>query len=111
MKKLILFIALIIALSANVNLENLSKKPATPSTHSGDGYVEKSVPFNKLPIIGNDAAICIIPIILSFIELKENAPGFNSLNALAKCRSAQHLAKLRGKTITEIAKGNHDNAQ
>jgi len=34
-----------------------------------------------------------------------------TLNALAKCRSAQHLAKLRGKTITEIAKGNHDNAQ
>jgi small subunit ribosomal protein S5 len=28
-----------------------------------------------------------------------------TLNALAKCRSAEHLAKLRGKTITELAKG------
>ena len=34
-----------------------------------------------------------------------------TLNALAKCRTAQHLAKLRGKTITAIAKGTHDNAQ
>ncbi len=28
-----------------------------------------------------------------------------TLNALAKCRSAAHLAKLRGKTIAEITKG------
>ena len=28
-----------------------------------------------------------------------------TLNALAKCRSAEHIAKLRGKTIAEITKG------
>lgn len=31
-----------------------------------------------------------------------------TLNALAKCRSASHIAKLRGKTIQEITKGGHD---
>lgn len=33
------------------------------------------------------------------------------LNALAKCRSAAHLAKLRGKTIEQLVKGDHDNAK
>jgi len=33
-----------------------------------------------------------------------------TLNALAKCRTAAHLAHLRGKTISEIAKGSHGNA-
>ncbi len=28
-----------------------------------------------------------------------------TLNALAKCRSAQHIADLRGKTITQVIKG------
>ena len=28
-----------------------------------------------------------------------------TLNALAKCRSAQHIADLRGKTITQVVKG------
>lgn len=30
-----------------------------------------------------------------------------TLNALAQCRSAEHLAKLRGKAIKEIARGCH----
>ncbi len=30
-----------------------------------------------------------------------------TLNALAQCRNAEHLAKLRGKTIKEIARGCH----
>ena len=30
-----------------------------------------------------------------------------SLNALAKLRSAQHLAKLRGKTVEEVVRGAH----
>lgn len=34
-----------------------------------------------------------------------------TLNALAKCRSAKHIAQLRGKSVTEIVKGAHDNAQ
>ncbi len=34
-----------------------------------------------------------------------------TLHALAKCRSAKHLADLRGKTILEIAKGSHVSAQ
>jgi small subunit ribosomal protein S5 len=34
-----------------------------------------------------------------------------TLHALAKCRSAQHLAHLRGKTVQEIAKGSHVSAQ
>ena len=34
-----------------------------------------------------------------------------TLNALAKCRSAKHLARLRGKSIEEITKGSHVIAQ
>ncbi len=36
-----------------------------------------------------------------------------TLNALAKCRSAEEIAKLRGKTVHEITKGSasNDNAQ
>jgi small subunit ribosomal protein S5 len=34
-----------------------------------------------------------------------------TLNALAKCRSAEHLARLRGKTVKEIVKGCDDNAE
>jgi small subunit ribosomal protein S5 len=30
-----------------------------------------------------------------------------TLNALAKCRSAQHFAHLRGKTVQEVTKGSH----
>jgi small subunit ribosomal protein S5 len=30
-----------------------------------------------------------------------------TLNALAKCRSAKHIAHLRGKTVSEIVKGTH----
>lgn len=33
-----------------------------------------------------------------------------TLHALAKCRSAQQLAQLRGKTVQEIAKGSHVSA-
>ncbi len=31
-----------------------------------------------------------------------------TLNALAKCRSAQHIANMRGKTVAEIIKENND---
>lgn len=34
-----------------------------------------------------------------------------TLNALAQCRSAQHLARLRGKTIEQVVKGSHVVAQ
>lgn len=34
-----------------------------------------------------------------------------TLNALAKCRSLKHIARLRGKTIEEITKGSHVVAQ
>jgi small subunit ribosomal protein S5 len=34
-----------------------------------------------------------------------------TLNALAKCRSARDLASLRGKTVKELVKGDHGNAQ
>jgi small subunit ribosomal protein S5 len=34
-----------------------------------------------------------------------------ALNALAKCRSAKHMANLRGKTIEQLVKGNHDTAE
>lgn len=34
-----------------------------------------------------------------------------ALNALAKCRSAAAIAKLRGKTVNELVKGDHDSAQ
>ncbi len=34
-----------------------------------------------------------------------------TLNALAKCRPAAHIAKLRGKTVKQIVKGDHDSAQ
>jgi len=34
-----------------------------------------------------------------------------TLNALAKLRSASHLAKLRGKTVQEIIRGSHVSAQ
>ncbi len=34
-----------------------------------------------------------------------------TLNALARCRSAEHLAKLRGKSIKQITKGDHVEAQ
>jgi small subunit ribosomal protein S5 len=30
-----------------------------------------------------------------------------TLNALAQCRSASHIARLRGKTIEEVARGSH----
>lgn len=30
-----------------------------------------------------------------------------TLNALAKCRSAAHIARLRGKTIEEVVRGSH----
>lgn len=33
-----------------------------------------------------------------------------TLNALAKCRTAQHLAQLRGKTVAQLTKGSHVNA-
>jgi small subunit ribosomal protein S5 len=33
-----------------------------------------------------------------------------ALNALAKCRNAERLAQLRGKTIEQLVKGDHDNA-
>ena len=34
-----------------------------------------------------------------------------ALNALAKCRSARHIAHLRGKTIEQLVKGNHDTTE
>ncbi|HVX01131.1 MAG TPA: 30S ribosomal protein S5 [Candidatus Babeliaceae bacterium] len=34
-----------------------------------------------------------------------------TLNALAKCRSAEHIARLRDKSIKEIVKGDYDSAQ
>lgn len=34
-----------------------------------------------------------------------------TLNALAKCRTAAHIAHLRGKSVEEITKGGHVNAQ
>jgi len=33
-----------------------------------------------------------------------------TLNALAQCRTVKHLADLRGKSITQLVKGSHDNA-
>ena len=33
-----------------------------------------------------------------------------ALNALSKCRSAEHIAKLRNKTIKEVIKGSHSHA-
>ncbi len=34
-----------------------------------------------------------------------------TLNALSKCRTVDHIAKLRGKTITQIIKGSHAHAE
>lgn len=34
-----------------------------------------------------------------------------ALNALARCRSIEHLAQVRGRKITEVVKGSHVNAQ
>lgn len=34
-----------------------------------------------------------------------------TLNALAKCRTAETLARLRGQTVTNLVKGSYDNAQ
>ncbi len=34
-----------------------------------------------------------------------------TLNALAKCRSAADIAALRGKSVKELVKGNHDTAE
>jgi small subunit ribosomal protein S5 len=34
-----------------------------------------------------------------------------TLNALAKCRRASHLAQLRGKTIEQLTKGDHDDTK
>ncbi len=34
-----------------------------------------------------------------------------TLNALAKCRSAEKIARLRGKTIQQLVKGDHESAE